>query len=136
MKGKKRIILSMLLFINIVMLVIAVIPHHHHPDRMICMKHDLPVEHQCPAHNHHAGSDSCCDSECMTRFQFPTPSVQSDNGPDYVLIATLFTDVIINHLLRPQEKRIKNYYVYRDSLHGTIIPRTLSLRAPPCSVFA
>ena len=55
---------------------------------------------------------------------------------DYVFIATLFTDGIIEHLLKPQERRVKNYYVYRDSLHGTNIPRTTSLRAPPYSVFA
>ncbi len=89
------------------MLVAAVIPHHHHPNGMICMKQDLPVEQQCPTHHHHPGNDSCCSSECMTRFYSPTPSVHTDSGPDYVFIATLFTDVIIEHLLRPQEKRIK-----------------------------
>ena len=136
MKGKKRLIVTMLFFINIIMLVAAVIPHHHHPDGMICMKHDIPVEHKCPAHNHHQGTDSCCDNECMTRFQSPIPSVQTHSGPDYVFIATLFTDVIIEQLLRPQEKRIKNFYVYRDSLNGTNIPRTFSLRAPPYAVFA
>ena len=118
------------------MLVAAVIPHHHHPNGMICMKQDLPVEQQCPTHHHHPGNDSCCSSECMTRFYSPTPSIHTDSGPDYVFIATLFTDVIIEHLLRPQEKRIKNYYVYRDSLHGTDTHRTTSLRAPPYSVFA
>ena len=108
MKGKKRIIVTLLFFINIIMLVAAVIPHHHHPNGMICMKQDLPVEQQCPTHHHHPGNDSCCSSECMTRFYSPTPSIHTDSGPDYVFIATLFTDVIIEHLLRPQEKRIKN----------------------------
>ena len=142
MKGKKRIIVTLLFFINIIMLVAAVIPHHHHPDGMICMKQDLPVEQQCPMHNHHhhqnhqPGSDSCCNSECLTRFQSLIPSIHTDSGPDYVFIATLFTDVIIEHLLRPQERRVKNYYVYRDSLHGTDTPRATSLRAPPYSVFA
>lgn len=142
MKGKKRIIVTLLFFINIIMLVAAVIPHHHHPNGMICMKQDLPVEQQCPMHNHHhhqshqPGSDSCCNSECLTRFQSPIPSIHTDSGPDYVFIATLFTDVIIEHLLRPQERRVKNYYVYRDSLHGTDTPRATSLRAPPYSVFA
>ena len=45
MKGKKRIIVTLLFLINIIMLVAAVIPHHH---GMICMKQDLPVEQQCP----------------------------------------------------------------------------------------
>ena len=100
MKGKKRIIVTLLFLINIIMLVAAVIPHHHHPNGMICMKQDLPVEQQCPTHHHHPGNDSCCSSECMTRFYSPTPSVHTDSGPDYVFIATLFTDVIIEHLLR------------------------------------
>ena len=136
MKRNKRLIVTMLLFINIIMLVAAVIPHHHHADGLICMKHDLPVDQQCPFHHHHPQNDSCCSSECMTHFSTPIPNIHTDSGPNYVFIATLFTDVIIEHLLRPQEKRVKNYYVYRDSLHGTEIPRTTSLRAPPCSVFA
>ena len=119
MKGKKRIIVTLLFFINIIMLVAAVIPHHHHPNGMICMKQDLPVEQQCPKHHHHPESDACCNSECLTRFQSSIPSIHSYSSPDYVFIATLFTDVIIEHLLRPQEKRVKNYYVFRDSLHGT-----------------
>ena len=45
-------------------------------------------------------------------------------------------DQPVEHLLRPQERRVKNYYIYRESLHGTKIPRTSSLRAPPYSVFA
>lgn len=72
----------------------------------------------------------------MTRFHSPIPSVHTDSGPNYVFVATLFTDTIIEHLLRPQERRVKNYYIYREFLHGTKIPRTSSLRAPPYSVFA
>lgn len=148
MKGKKGFIVTLLFFINIIMLVAAVFPHHHHNNGVICMKQDLPVEQQCSDHQpcnhhssnhypfHHPENDSCCSSECLTRFHSPTPSVQTDNGPDYVLIATLFTDVIIEHLLRPQEKRVKNYYIFRDSLHGTDTPRATSLRAPPYTVFA
>ncbi|WP_294628987.1 DUF6769 family protein [uncultured Bacteroides sp.] len=139
MKGKKRIIVTVLFLINIIMLIAAVIPHHHH-NGTICMKQDLPVEQQCPVHghhHHHPDNDACCGSECLTHFQSPIPSVHTDSKPDYVFIATLFTDVIIEHLLRPQERRIKNYYVYRDSLHGTDTPRATSLRAPPYhTVFA
>ena len=58
----------------------------------------------------------------MTRFHSPIPSVHTDSGPNYVFVATLFTDMIIEHLLRPQERRVKNYYIYRESLHGTKIP--------------
>lgn len=161
MKGKKGFIVTLLFFINIIMLVAAVFPHHHHNNGAICMKQDLPVEQQCPNQDnpcsqpcnhpdhqpcnhhssnhypfHHPENDSCCSSECLTRFHSPIPSVQTDNGPDYVFIATLFTDVIIEHLLRPQEKRVKNYYIFRDSLHGTDTPRATSLRAPPYTVFA
>ena len=135
MKRKKRYIVTLLLFINIIMLTAAVIPHHHHPNGAICMKQDLPVEQQCPKHHHHPASDSCCSSECMTRFHSPIPSTQI---ADRTMCSSppLFTDGIIEHLLKPQERRVKNYYVYRDSLHGTNIPRTTSLRAPPYSVFA
>lgn len=136
---KKRIIVTTLFLINMIMLVAAVIPHHHHTGGTICMKQDLPVEQQCPIHHHqhhHSESDSCCSSECLTRFHTPIPSLQTDSGPNYVFVATLFTDVIIEHLLRPQERRVKNFYLYRESLHGTKIPRTSSLRAPPCSVLA
>lgn len=160
MNGKKRFIVTLLFFINMIMLVAAVFPHHHHNNGMICMKQDLPAEQQCPNQDnpcnqpcnhpnhqpcnhhsnhypfHHPENDSCCSNECLTRFHSPTPSVQTDNGPDYVFIATLFTDVIIEHLLRPQEKRVKNYYIFRDSLHGTDTPRATSLRAPPYTVFA
>lgn len=161
MKGKKGFIVTLLFFINIIMLVAAVFPHHHHNNGVICMKQDLPVQQQCPNQDnpcsqpcnhpdhqpcnhhssnhfpfHHPENDSCCSSECLTRFHSPIPSVQTDNGPDYVFIATLFTDVIIEHLLRPQEKRVKNYYIFRDSLHGTDTPRATSLRAPPYTVFA
>ena len=103
MKRKKRYIVTLLLFINIIMLTVAVIPHHHHPNGAICMKQDLPVEQQCPKHHHHPASDSCCSSECMTRFHSPIPSFHTDSGPDYVFIATLFTDGIIEHLLTTRE---------------------------------
>lgn len=141
MRRKKGIIVTLLFVINIVMLVMAVIPHHHHPNGMICMKQDLPVEQQCPVHPqhhpvHHTESDSCCNSGCITQFHSPTLSTQTDSRPEYVIIATLFTYGIIEHLLRPQERRVKNYYVYRDALHDTDVVRTASLRAPPYTVFA
>ena len=101
MKGKKRFIVTMLFFINIIMLVAAVIPHHHHPNGMICMKQDQPVEQQCPNHHHHPASDSCCSSECMTRFHSPIPSVHTDSGPNYVFVATLFTDT--THFILPSK---------------------------------
>lgn len=131
-------IVTLLFVINIIMLVVAVVPHHHH-NGAICMKQDLSAEQQCPVHghtHHHPANDSCCGSECLTRFESPVPSAHTDNGPDYLFITTLFTDVIIEHLLRPQEKRVKNYYVYRDLLHDTDISRVTSLRAPPYAVFA
>lgn len=103
----------------------------NHPNHQPCNHHS---SNHFPFH--HPENDSCCSSECLTRFHSPIPSVQTDNGPDYVFIATLFTDVIIEHLLRPQEKRVKNYYIFRDSLHGTDTPRATSLRAPPYTVFA
>ena len=124
----KRYIVSFLLFISMIMLVVPVIPHHHHADGVICMKNDLTPEPQCPKH-HHPGNDSCCNDGCMTRLNSPTPSVQADNNPHY-----LFTAIIIENLFRPQERRIKNYYAYRESLHGTAVNRAFGLRAPPYPV--
>lgn len=156
MRRKKGVIVTLLFVINMVMLVAAVFPHHHHPNGMICMKQDTATEQEdCPAeqqdcpteqqgcpscehhrHQHHPKNDACCNSECITQFHSPTPSVQTDSRPDYGIITTLFTDGIIEHLLKPQERRVKNYYVYRDSLQEADAVRTVSLRAPPYAVFA
>ena len=130
----KRYIVSFLLFISMIMLVVPVIPHHHHADGVICMKNDLTPEPQCPKHYHHPDNDSCCNDGCMTRLNSPTPSVQADNNPHYLFTAILFTDFIIENLFRPQERRIKNYYAYRESLHGTAVNRAFGLRAPPSPV--
>lgn len=131
MKRKNRIIAVFLLFINIIMLVAAVFPHHHHANGVICMKQDFSIEQAGPIHHHHPAQHECCSNECLTRFYSPAPTVHMNSGPDYVLITTLFTDMIIEQLLRPLERRVKNYYVYRDTLYGTDIVRTNSLRAPP-----
>lgn len=127
----KRYILAFMLFISILMLIVPVIPHHHHANGIICMKNDVTSETQCPNHNHHQGNDSCCNEECLTRLSSPALTVQADSGPHYVFIATLFTDFIIENLFKPQEQRIKNYYAYREALHGTVINRAIGLRAPP-----
>jgi len=131
MKRKHRIIAVFLLFINIIMLVAAVFPHHHHVNGVICLKQDFPTEQACPMHPHPPVPHACCSNECLTRFYSPAPTVHLSSGPDYMLITTLFTDGMIEQLLRPREKRIKNYYVYREALYGTDNVRTTSLRAPP-----
>lgn len=130
----KRYIVYLLFLISIVMLGVPAIPHHHHANGVICMKQDLPVNDQCPTHHHHDGNDTCCSDGCLTRFDSPTPSIQVDNGPHYVFVATLFTDFMIENLFKPQEKRIKNYYAYRETLHGTVLNRASGLRAPPSAV--
>lgn len=132
----KRYIFYFLLFISILMLVVPIVPHHHHANGAVCMKHDLTPENQCPAHNHHQSNDSCCDSECLARFHSPAPTTQSDFAPHFVLIDNLFTNLIIDHLLRPQEKQLNNECVYRESLHGTNITRAFALRGPPCIYLA
>jgi len=127
----KNIVATLLLFASLIMPAMAVVPHHHHANGSICMKQDLPAEQQCPNHSHHhPESDPCCGSECPARFCFPAPSAHT------VFMAALPVDMPVEYLLRPQEKRIKNYYAYRDTLHDADICRTASLRAPPCSVFA
>lgn len=133
MKRNKRYIVSFLFFISMIMLVIPVIPHHHHTNGNICMKQDIPTENSCSCstHRHHTDNEPCCDSDCLTRLDTSTPSVQVDNSPHFVLIAILFNDVIIKDLFKPQERRINNDYIYRESLHGMYLSRAFGLRAPP-----
>lgn len=114
-----------------IMLAVPLVPHHHHANGVICVKHDVAPEAQCPEHNHHHENDSCCSDECPTRFSTPAPNVQVDLGPQHVFIAILFTDFIIENLLRPQEKQLANGHAYRESLHGTNFTRAFGLRAPP-----
>ncbi len=113
------------------MLVVPAIPHHHHANGVICMKNDIPTDTPCPTHHHHSGSDTCCNDGCLTKFDSPTPSIEMDGSPHYVFVATLFTDLIIENLFKPQERRIKDYYAYRETLHSTVISRASGLRAPP-----
>lgn len=129
MKSKRHIVYFLFL-VSMIMLTVPAIPHHHHGNGVICMKHDVTPDVTCPVH-HHSGNDTCCSNGCLARFDSPTPAGQTHNGPQYVFIAILFTDFIIENLFKPQEQRIKNHYAYRESLHGTDIPRTNSLRAPP-----
>ncbi|MFK2789638.1 DUF6769 family protein [Bacteroides fragilis] len=49
-------------------------------------------------------------------------------------LKSLVADLRIENLFRPQERRIKNYYAYRESLHGTAVNRAFGLRAPPYPV--
>ncbi len=140
------------------MLAVPLVPHHHHADGVICMKNDLsgdplcsdhqqctnqqecaghhqyPSQQQCPGHHqHNPENDACCNDECLTRFQTSVPASHIDLvQPQHGFVAILFTDYIIECLLKPQEQRIKDYYVYRESLHGTNITRAFSLRGPPC----
>ena len=131
-KQNKRIIFYFLLLINIFMLVIPAIPHHHHANGTICMKHDMPVNDGCPSHhNHNNETDPCCTDNCLTRFDSSTPSMQPDQVPHYVFIAVLFNDLLTNEWFKVQEQRIESYLLYQESLHGTNIPRTFGLRAPP-----
>lgn len=131
---KKRYIVYVLFVISIIMLTVPLIPHHHHADGLICMKQDTTQEAQCPTPvHHHENDDPCCNDKCPTRFSSPVPSMPTDFGPQHVFITTLFTDFIIESLLRPQERRLADEHVYRESLHGTNITRVFSLRAPPCT---
>ncbi|MEG1563581.1 MAG: DUF6769 family protein [Bacteroides sp.] len=128
----KRYKLILLFIVSILMLVMPVVPHHHHNSGEVCMKNDLTPEQQCPTHHH--SDDACCNSGCMARFSSSTPTVQTDCGqPHYILVATLFTDYLLEQLLRPQERQNKNNYAYRENLHGANVLRAFGLRAPPCA---
>lgn len=131
-ENKKRYILVLLFFVNIIMLVVPVLPHHHHTGGVICMKQDIPVESNCPTHHHHDANDSCCKSECLTRFDSSVPSVQTNHGPHFVFTASLFADNIIVKLLNlPDKQQERRRTVYQESLHGTNVSRAFGLRAPP-----
>lgn len=131
MKTGKQLAVFLLLTINIFMLVIPVIPHHHHTNNTICFKHDISTHEGCPIHHHHNNGDPCCDSNCMTRWDSSIPSFQVEHSPNFVFIAVLFSDQIIKDLFKPQEQRLNNHTVFRESLHGINLPSTFSLRAPP-----
>lgn len=137
MKKNNRYILTLLFLINIIMMIAPVIPHHHHADGVICMKQDLPVESTDFPQHHQTENDACCDSECLVRFHSPTLSVHTDSSPHYEFITTLFTDILIERLLKPQDKQLnKGYYLYRESLHNTNNSHIFGLRAPPFSFFS
>lgn len=132
MEKDKRYIFFLLLFVNIAILMMPVVPHHHHSNGLICMKSDLATDHCCTCpQSHHSHQDSCCSTDCITHFDSRIPSFEIDSSPNYVFVATLFTNLIIENLFRPRERRIRNAYVYRESLHGTNISRAFGLRAPP-----
>lgn len=139
MKGKRKFIVPSLLIINMLMLVTTLIPHHHHLEGSICIKRDIATEQQCPVHHvphHHPENDACCDGNCVTRVQSPSPSPQTYHGPEHVLVTTLFTDRIIEFLSHPLARRFRNYYTYLESLHSVALSHALSLRAPPSLVLA
>ncbi len=143
MKPKRHI--YFLLFVSILMLAVPLVPHHHHANGVICLKNDIATEQSCCGHqqptddqqscpgHHHPENDACCNDGCMARMETSVPTSQVDLGdPAHGFVAVLFTDYIIENLLKPQERRIKNNYVYRESLHGTNITRAYALRGPPC----
>ncbi len=143
MRKKGRI--YFLLFVSILMLAVPLVPHHHHANGVICLKNDIATEQSCCGHqqqptdqqqscpgHHHSENDACCNDDCMARMETSIPASQVDLGqPAPGFVAILFTDYIIENILKPQEQRIKNYYVYRESLHGTNITRAYALRGPP-----
>ncbi len=143
---RKKGYIYFMLLVSVLMLAVPLVPHHHHADGAICMKNDIESDplctdhhsctdhQQCPGHHHHhPENDACCGDECLTRLQTPVPASQVDLGhPDYVFVALLFTDYLIEHLFSLQERRIDNNYVFLDSLHGTNITRAFALRGPPC----
>lgn len=153
MRERRRYIAALLLIIDIVMSVIIVIPHHHHPGGSICLRQELTAPHVCtqPAHactsqahtcaeHRHSHTPieehGCCSIECLTRFHSLAPAPTAGSNPEYALVAILFTEDIIEHLLRARENRKKKYRTLRDALYQTELPRTTLLRAPPTPVFA
>ena len=133
MNVRKKLNVTTLFIINIIMLIVAVVPHHHHPNGLICLNQDQAIEQQAPT-QHSNNCHSCCGEECLTHFQSSTPTTQSDNGPDFVLINVLFTEFMIEQSLQPLEKELFRHHVFRESLHSIKIPRTSSLRAPPACI--
>lgn len=135
MKRREKHIAVIFLFISMLMLVASVIPHHHDAKGAICMKQDTTAGHQCPLHhddNHLPTDNSCCHADCLTRFDSPLPSTtQPDSDPHYLTVTILFTDMLIEQLLRPQEKQSGSYFVYKDSPYDSGHHASRALRAPP-----
>ena len=134
MKGKKRFIVTMLFFINIIMLVAAVIPHHHHPNGMICMKQDQPVEQQCPNHHHHPRKRFMLQQRMHDPLPLSHPLRAHGQRTELRIRRHPVYGYDHRTFITTAGKTSQNYYIYRESLHGTKIPRTSSLRAPPYSV--
>lgn len=130
---KRRHIACLLLFISVVMLIVPVVPHHHHDDGSICMKSDLPAEGCCHQHDDTCAEHCCCDTGCMTTHFFQqVPQSGGDNLlPDFVWVATLFTEPLLRLLLLPDVTDVRQKSVYLESLHGTFVTRAKGLRAPP-----
>jgi hypothetical protein len=128
---KKRYIVNLLLFVNMLVLMAAVIPHHHH-EGIVCLKQDITQDDpQDATTHHHPQDDACCNNGCLTHLFSSTLAAHTDTTPIPVLILTLFTSYIIGHLLRPRERHVKPYYIYRETLHGIEKQRSVPLRAPP-----
>lgn len=128
----KRYIAYFLFFISMLVLVVPVIPHHHHEDGTICMKSDLPSDGCC--HHQDACSEHCCyGAGCMTTHfyqQAPNPD-QHSLQPGFVWVNTLLPELLFKFPALSEETRIRQVFVYIESLHGTFITRATGLRAPP-----
>lgn len=128
MQKKRKYISLFLCMISLFLLVISSLPHHHHDEGGICFKKDL-AEH--PIHHH--ADDTCCNDQCIAQIQPLHPSgAEKIVSPDYFLILTLFTVPLIEWLLQPQQRVLKNQaYHYLERLQSSPVTSHNQLRAPP-----
>ena len=128
MQKKRKYISLFLCMISLFLLVISSLPHYHHDEGGICFKKDL-AEH--PIHHH--ADDTCCNDQCIAQIQPLHPSgAEKIVSPDYFLILTLFTVPLIEWLLQPQQRVLKNQaYHYLERLHSSPVTSHNQLRAPP-----
>ena len=133
MEIKKRIVTTLLLLATLLTVTNAMVPHHHHAKGVICLKQDLAAMQTCPMHHvphHHSDSDTCCNDQCSTRFQSPSPSCTPLISPLYPLLfegnIPEFTPYCIE---LANERHIDGH----EPLGNDNYARTIALRAPPAS---
>jgi hypothetical protein len=89
------------------------------------------MHHHQQSHPDHHDEDPCCNDGCMTKFHSLLSSLNIDWSAQHTFIMVLFDDFTISSLFVPQERLMKRYYVYIETLHSITLTNHVSRRGPP-----